>query len=808
VLAHYLLTALRSFRRRWVTASINVAGLALGLACFIGTLGYFEYIAADDTQYPDAKRTYYISSQMVAPGIDITSAVTEWTVGDYVRAELNEADLVARATHKELQAISVEGQTLEAYLSFVDPEFLQLFPQKFRAGAAATSLAGPGKVVLTRELAQRLFHTEHAVGKTLVVGGVNVLTVGGVIDSPSQPSHFGTTASNELRFDMLASSATLPAVLTRRGGEKFADEQLHDPVYGLGALTYVRLRAGVRPDLVREYFSTLGQRHQMSSMERNIRLLPIGELRGSRTQYDLRQGVLSMLLATFVLAVSALNYANLTAAIAVTQRREIGVRCVLGATRGQIVTQLLMDAALAITLAALLSFTLIAALNPALGGHFDVDLTYAWEHRPFWAMLLPTLAGLALVLCMYPALVLSRLRIATSLQQSRGNAIRLGAARWLVSVQFLLASLLLLTVVVIRSQVAESARRASAMVSHPVVVIENDLEAAGVNFEVLRHALLEHRSVESVAAADRMPFAASFGVSYYVRRLDGTQRIVGLLNHGVTDDYFSVLGIPVLAGKLPRDVPEKRGVVLGRSAAAGLGWTPEGAIGQELFGGHVTAAGVQADAAATHVVGVVEDKVLQTTRIEAARSASYANILEDGRKIPLIRLASPDLAGGRVDVEAVWRTVAPQTVPHVRFLDEEVEAFLAGDRLREAMLASLTMMTLAIALVGLVAISVQTADRRRFEVGIRKTLGARTLQVLTLLLRELSVPIVAGNLVAWPIAYWVTNRYVQDFVYRQPLTLGLCVVSLLLAVGVGWLFAGWSVLRAARVSPAVVLRDE
>src|SRR5262249_53093530 len=137
-----------------------------------------------------------------------------------------------------------------------------------------------------------------------------------------------------------------------------------------------------------------------------------------------------------------------------------------------------------------------------------------------------------------------------------------------------------------------------------------------------------------------------------------------------------------------------------------------------------------------------------------------------------------------------------------------IDDFLARDRNQAELMAWLTGLTIAIALMGLAGMSIHLANRRRHEVAVRKTLGARTGQVLALLLSELSLPILIRNVLAWPVAYVLARKYSESFVYRAPFSFAACAVTLVVALALAWLCAGWYSLRTARLKPAEVLRSE
>jgi putative ABC transport system permease protein len=526
-------------------------------------------------------------------------------------------------------------------------------------------------------------------------------------------------------------------------------------------------------------------------------------------------------LGSLVLLVACVNYANLATARATRRAREIGLRKVIGARRTQLVAQYLLEAGVLTTAALALAVGVVAVLARPVYDAIGIDMrTGTFGDAGFWLFIAALLVVVTLLGGAYPAFVLSRARPIEALRIGR---VRLGprfASTLLVGAQFTAASFLLIAVIVMYLQNAALARTGLGTTHDQQLVIDNFSPVTGVDGELLRSELERVPQVKSVTAMTSTPWADNVNLNLLARSPEETATPVTAFQNNVGYDFFATFDIPVVAGRVfdraHSDLPPQNrnrnapgpaqpiNVVIDRVLARQLGFhSPSEAVDQTVYFPGVLGQRAQP----YQIVGVVENHALYLRGL-GATSNIYELAQGAGLTSVVVRLSADDISGGVAAVEAVWRKISPQAPIQRRFLDDLFnENFEKFARLSEVFVG-LTAFAFFISIIGLFGMAVQVAGRRIHEIGVRKSVGARKWQIVLMLLRDFSKPVLIANLIAWPLGYLAAATYLRVFIQRIPITLLPFVASLALVLVIAWVAVGSQALRAARANPATVLRFE
>ncbi|HZF30338.1 MAG TPA: ABC transporter permease [Gammaproteobacteria bacterium] len=825
MLRHHLVLALRNARRAPLATAVNVLTLAIGLACFLTAYSFVAFLDRAEAHFPSAARTYVLLESFAFGNDFVRSNMTSTPEA---AAEALEAYFPGvNAT----RAIPIAGNTSVASGSnaarlatvAVDPDFLDVFPLPFAEGDAGTALRSPRSAVLTREAAARLFGAADALGQPLTIANGVEATVVGVIDAVPEPSHLGHSASAPVRFDMLVSADVndaIRAALTAPNTASFPGVNW----VGGGAFTYVvfpkNLRAADIERALPDFVTSRVPANQRDNSSMTFGLLPVRDLLRASIDDELFSGdfgvsASSVLLAlgALVLAVACVNYANLATARAARRVREVGVRKAIGAGPRQIALQHLFEAAALTCVALLAAFVVFRAALPLLETASGMSLSEVLLGGVGFYAFLAGLAAVATVAAgAYPALVLSRVEPIAAL---RSSLTQLGAKRLggvLVGAQFAAASLLVIAVTVTWLQNGKLVRTGLGAVADPLVLIETESRMTKVDGATLRAELGRIPQVEGVTQAANLPWTRLVAISLVAASPDAAAERKRVLVKTVGLGFFEVLGIELLAGRVygaeldddaggPGSANAGRAVV-DRAFVEQFGFgSPAEAIGrvfyQPGFGGTTSRP--------TTIIGVVENRRL-TFRGAGAEAVVYG--LYDNLDVTFVRVSKDDLPGALAGIDAVWKRLAPNVAISRRFFDEAFEqAYERFSRLDQVFRA-LSLMALAISTAGLVGMASLVVGRRRREIGVRKTFGASTTQITAMLLTAFGRPVIVANAIAWPVAYFVARAYLRAFL--DPIALGPAPFALALGVtlGVAWLAVGAQTVRAARLKPADVLRNE
>jgi len=824
---NYLLTALRVMARHRAYAAITIGGLALGLAGCLLILNYVHYERSYDAWLPDSDRVYQVQATWHEPGQPITrSQHSPFPVRDTLAGGFPQIETLSVLRFGPT-VVTRDGAPLFLDSATVDPGFFKIFPLPFAYGAAQNALPDVNSIVLTEHEAIRQFGTADVVGRRMTLGagpGKRDYLVSGVLkDLPK---------NSNLRFDLLfrydpASFDSVPAAEKGWGM--------------MGQQHYVKLRPGADAAAINAALPAWEKRvvapqiidgkasSQADIMD--LKLVPLAAVHlGAAQEGALTPGGDRGTLATFVivalltLGMAVMNFINLSTARAVGRAREVALRKVLGATRRQLVAQMLGEALLMVALATVLALAIVELLTPALGQWIDADLRLTYFGSG--GLLLPTL-GLfvttALLGGLYPALHLSRFRPAEVLRANKSSAETPGSGRVrvaLVIVQFAIAIGLIASTAVIYAQTRFVETVDPGYRRDGLIELDSAWRFAGDSseFEAAKRELLALPGVVGVGRTN-------LGIAAKNKNIEDVhapgQPEVSIGVYDVDPDFFRTMDMRLLAGRLLGDrfgndrVPVKDGdtdtaamqahglnIVVNDNAARLIGF----ASAQDAVGKTVKASVGTIDMVPATIVGVVGD-----TRIRTARDAIEPLIYvydPDHTSQVIVRYAAARPADVMAGIERVWRQFEPEIPFQGAYAEALVAKLYAADRARGVLFAAFALLAVVIACLGLYALAAFTVERRTKEIGIRKVLGARVRDIVRLLAWQFSRPVLLANLIAWPVAWWAMRSWLNGFDARIALLPTPFVGAGLIALVIALATTASHALRVARANPIHALRYE
>jgi putative ABC transport system permease protein len=846
---HYLAIAVRSFRRAPFAASVNIFALALGLTAFVIAYGVVTYWDRSEGYFPNAERTFVVTATFQGRdgGRATPLPMTNRLYADYLRADFPEFEAVARAqVMYEETGVAAGSAYTEMSVVGAESEFLKIFDLPFAVGDSK-ALSQPRSAVLTEDAAKRLFGAVNPLGKTITLANVLDVTVTGVVAPVPGPSHLGTTETASLRFDVLVSWDALDGVQdaarARLGARNPATAANQPPpntppppenwLGGYCCTTYVMLSRGSKliAATLNERLKAFGEAHiplaQKEIITLKIGAVPVTSLMTAQLNSQLLSGApisittLLLVLGTLVLVVACVNYANLATAQAARRAREVGLRKALGANRRRVMLQYLTESAVLTTIATILSLVTVRLVAPLLRNAVDIDLQLSlFDGAGFWLFLAMLLGTVTVLGGAYPALVLSRVAPVTALRVGRSRLGPRFAGTVLVGVQFAAASFLLIVVLVMYAENRELERTGLGGTTDRLVMIANAPQFSEVDNELLRKELERLPQVRGVSEISTPPWSPQVNLIGFARTPDADATAITTYLNTVGYEFFSTLGFTVLAGRgFDRDHGEDafRGfnlaqlndgrpinAVIDASLAAKLGFaSPEAAIDQTFYIPDNFTRAFGGKAVEVRAIGVVADKPLH---LRGATSNIYW--LQPGQAFQVVRIAATDVSGGLAGVDAAWKRISPKIPITRKFMDQLFDKSYENFARINQVFAGLALVAVSIALIGLFGMAIHVAGRRLREIGVRKSIGARTSEVVLMLIRDFSKPVLIANLVAWPLGYFAAQQYLSVFMHRIPLTPTPFGLSLAMVLAVAWIAVGGHAVRAARISPADVLRAD
>ena len=820
---HNLTMAIRGLLRHRLYSFLNVFGLSVALVCAILILLYVRDQLSYDAWLPGAGNLYRLEVTAHPPGGE--PFVTAGCPFPVLSAVGGQIPLVQATTHVVPESMTVTAgheQALER-VTVVDPGFLQIIQLPLRQGSPAHVLAQPESVVLSESMARKYFGDIDPIGKTIKVSGVwpdkcksddakcyfavHTLTVTGVLkDLPHN-----TQLVADFLMPNTSSADELPQS-DKTGGWNGVDGDYGyvelvpgaDPAAVLAALKPILDRA---MDLKKYGMNLTG-----SELE-EFRLTPFRKVHltsdryGGMTPAGSRTTVYGFaIVALLVVLVACCNFMNLATARATLRAREIGLRKVVGAKRTQLIVQLLSEAVLMTFIALLIALSVVEIVLPVYARFLGEPLSL---HDPgdwrLLAVLVGGAVGVGLLSGLYPALVLAGLR--------PGSALRTGAcaatgAGWLRSAlvvgQFAISIGLGIAALVIFRQINFSRALDLGFDRFNVIVVPSVANLPQPARERFASVLAGGPGIAGTALSDAVPFDF-FAAATGSVRLEGGGQIIEALLLDMSPGFPSLYGMRLLAGRPLSaahggDVSEGgagTNVLLNAAAARRLGVSVEGAVGRtiDLVGrGPVTVVGVLDDAMRQ---GLDERALPMIYRVNPSRYWLLS-----------LRVRSAELPQALAFLDRTWHSFAPGVAMRRYFVSDQFNELFRDDERQGVLFALFVGVAVLIACLGLFGLAVFTAERRTKEIGIRKMAGARTRDLVGLMLWRISIPVVLANVIAWPTAYVYLRRWLEGYADRIPLSPLYFLIAGAAALLIAWATVWVNTLHLARTSPVHALRYE
>lgn len=799
----YLKTAGRKMKRQKGYALINIAGLAVGLACALFIWLWVQDELGYDRFHANAPALFRIEQDQSGGQGTFHVYVTQYPMGPAVQAAIPEVKRAVRYSPVP-GAILRAGEKVfvENRVRAVDPGFLEAFSFPLVRGDQATALQEPRSILISEEMAKKYFGSDDPVGRTLLLNNAHSLAVTGVLKN--------APANSTIAFDMLVPFEFLRVLGVDIGAwgsnSIITWVELHDP--SAAPAVGAKITRFMEESLIEAY---RGNAEILAQLRRRqpprYALMPLTDIRlkavfGFGQAIGTLQSVRSFsVIALLVLFIACINFMNLATARAAGRAKEVGLRKVAGARRGNIVAQFYGESALTTLLAVLAAVVLVAAFRPAFNAMAGKQIQLAaLVSPPFLLGLLAATAVTALVAGSYPSLLLSSLRPA---RVFRGKVAAGGRSallrRLLVMIQFSLSIALLVGTAVVYRQVQFMQARALGFDRDALIYLPLRGDAPA-SYPALKDELLRSPRVSYVSGTTQIPTflsANSWGADWEGK--DPENRVLV----GITwsdFDYPEALGIQMAAGRtFRREFGTDRGAafLVNEEVARLMGLRPEEAVGKVF----------RFQGVAGPIVGVMKNYHYKPVQ-NPLEPMAVVVAPPDGLRFAVARLAGGDIQAALKQVEAAWRKVNPKLPFDYRFFDDDYgESYRQYEQMGE-ILGWFAGLAVFVACLGLFGLASFLAEQRRKEVGVRKVLGASSRNVVVLLTKEFSRWVVLANLIAWPVAYLALRSWLREFPFRTTIPPALFLLAGGAALAVALITVGGQAWRAARQNPADSLRYE
>jgi putative ABC transport system permease protein len=815
MLKNYLTVAFRNILRHKVYSVINIAGLAVGMACTVLILMWVQHEFSFDHYHENVDKIYRLASNWDLGKWQGLYAISNHAVGPTMQKDYPEIVNACRFRPIRSGAVTQykNKKFREEEIFYADNSVFDIFSFPMVNGDPKSALDTAHSVVITEDIAQKYFGSENPVGKTLkmtfqdrdVFGNSYVAsnaeldaTVTGVIKNVPRNSHF--------TFNMLLSFETLYHYNEKQRGRWWGD---------LGIYTYILIREGCDFKELKNKFPALIEKHIGEDLKTGIGkfefvLEPLKDIHlYSDAKWDIsRYGSIAYVytfstIALFILLIACINFMNLSTARSANRAREVGVRKAVGAHRGNLINQFFGESFLFGFISLLIALGLVEIFLPVFRSLSGREFTY---NNLIGSQLFPALIGLVLFVGLiagsYPALFLSAfqpMRIFTGhLKASTANS-RFRSV--LVVTQFTISIALIVGTVIIFYQLNYMKYKDLGFGKEHIAVLRILDDTMRRSIDSVKRELLNHSGIAGVTVSSAPPgYGARTNV--FLPEGFGLNQVQMMGSISIDSDFIPTIGLEIVAGRnfsSEISADRSKSILINQTAARQFGWNdPIGKSIQELDHWNTTKT----------IVGVVRD-----FHIESLHNKISPLLIESEPsryRFILIKIWPESLPEKLSFIKEKWKEIDPTATFDYWFLDES-ESFswhYQSEQRLSKIFSYFALLAIFIACLGLFGLANFTAEQRTKEIGIRKAMGASISSIIMLLLKQFAKWVLIANIIAWPIAYFAMNRWLQNFAYRINIGLSAFILAGLIILVIASLTVSYQAIKAARGNPVDALRYE
>ena len=815
---NYLKVAIRSIFRSKLTAFINIAGLALAMMCCILIYLFVADELGYDRYHTKADRTYRVTRNFLnrdgVANLHLSSVAPP--IGPLIKNDFGEVEAMARTINFGLVlGLEQNGELVrnfsEDYLFLAEPDIFKIFDIEVTAGDQETALTRPFTIMLSEKSAHKFFDNENPIGKQLRANNQFDVEVTGVYKDFPLQSHWHP--------EYLVSFSTLEN--DNIYGRKGLETNWGNNAFG----TYLVLEKGADPANVEAGLPDFMERHFTNFAKANFGAPADFKASRSTTLFlqklsdihlyshlddelevngNINNVRMMGVIGLFIILIACFNFINLSTARATKRAKEVGLRKVVGAFKNQLITQYLSESVLisffALILGCAFAFAAISWLNLFTGKSLSINPAenlMLFGGLFGFALLVGLLAGL------YPAFVISSFKPALVLKGQQGSVKGKGMVRkTLVVAQFSISIVLLIATAITFQQLGYLNNRDLGYAKDQVVSLSMYSELSD-NYEAFYNELTKSSAIQNASRSSRIPTG---------RLLDsqGPPLVTigdSLVNSTITTkmvmidpEFFKTYGIEMAAGRdfskaIPTD--DSLAFIVNETAAKMYGWKN---IGDGLdkdfsYGG-----------TKGKLIGVVKDFHFESLHqpiiplVFFCKGLNYNDLS--------VQLSGNQVTQGIEHIEKVWKEFLPKRPFSYQFLSEDYRRLYEEEQKQSQLFTLFSGLAIFIACLGLFGLATFNTLQRVKEIGIRKVLGASVPSILGLLSKEIVILIIAANIIAWPLAWYFMNQWLDSFAYHVDMNVGIYILAAIGAIVLALVTVSAQTIKAALTNPSNTLRYE
>lgn len=797
---NYLKIAIRNIKRHKGYSFINIAGLAIGIACSILIHLFVAYELSYDKFHDQADNIYRLAFKATIGDTKINQIFTssinfKKLLQDFPEIETGVKFLVLGRT-----PVAIDEKTFyESRFYAADPTIYEVFSIPLLHGNPKTALVNPNTMVITRDTAVKYFGTTDVLGKVVMAEystGNEEYEITGVSENVPENSHF--------HYDLLISTANFPTLL---------DNTVWD---ANSFITYLLLKQGTSKDSFNEKLKIFTKKYMggkefdewlakgnsweyflqpLTSIHLTSDMGGEFEANGSRTRV-----IIFSIISILILLMACINFINLSTAKSTLRTKEVGLRKVVGSDRNKLMFQFLSESVFLSFISLTLSIVIVHCFLPAYSTLIGRNLKIHYFDN---LIVIPSLLILGLMIGvisgLYPAFFQSAFKPITALRGKTGTTKGSSFIRnILVTFQFTFTIVLIIGTLVVLQQLKFFQNKQLGFEKEQVLVIRNS-ESLGSSIVSFKEILRQNSNIMAMSGSNTLPGRGSINMGFGAEGGENAP-----LNLCICDyDFLETLKIELAQGRFfSKEFPsDSHAAVLNEKAAEQIGW--DNPLNKKINNwlpqrGDFT------------VIGVIKNYHYESLHQEISPQVLF---LSGGyHKYPenfiSVRLHTEDISGTVSYIKKQWNNFARNVPFEYSFLNADYDNLYTNERQTRKLFSIFTFLTILIACLGIFGLASFTAERHTREIGIRKVLGASVSGIILSLAKKFTKWVVLANAIAWPVAYYFMNKWLDNFAYRIYLNIWIFILSGLAVLTIALLSVSYQSIKAATANPVDSLRYE
>ena len=808
MIASYLRVALRNLRNSKIYSLINIAGLAVGITCCIVIILFVKDELSYDKYNKYAEQIYRPTVFGTINGHDIKSALSPAPMGAGIYHALPEVIAYARLHYEGTPVIRYKDKTFnEDRFYWGDSTLFNVFTLPFVAGNPKTALIQPNTVVITESTAKKYFGNENPIGKILNKDKKNDYIVTGVIKDVPRNSHFhpdfiaSLTTVDDSRNPNWLSNNYYTYFLLRKGTNPAEFERKLNKIFIEHAGPQLKAVTGVSL----EQFLSKGNKYGYA-------IYPLTAIHlYSHLDYELESnGSISYVyifsaIAIAILLIACINFINLATARSEKRAKEVGVRKTLGSLRSHLIWQFMAESILMSGIAVTIAVVIVEILLPLFNDLANKNMSLDIIRNPLSLFLLFSLVIIVGVVAgSYPAFYLSSFRPVDVLKSDTKKKGRKSFIRnTLVVFQFTISIILFIGTLVIYTQLKYVQTKDLGFDKEELLIINkaNDLSRQAYSF---LDELKANKDIISIANSTGIPGNQSGDSGYWLEGT-GAERLEDLHVMYTDLNFLKTYKLNMAEGRFfSKDHPlDTAAVIVNQAAEKTLGV-------KNLLGRYIVLPGEKkTDQKRFEIIGIVKNFNYQSLHHQVR--PLIIHLIPEKKFVGgfiTLRLAPGNHLSTLSFIQNAWKKYAGDQSFSFNFLDQNLQNLYSADQRTSEIAGIFSIIAIFIACLGLLGLAAFVTERRTKEIGIRKVLGASEASVIVLLSKDFAKWVLIANVIAWPVSYFIMEKWLQNFAYKINIGIGIFIISGMLALIIAMLTVSIHAIRAATANPVKSLKYE